>query len=196
MIVESLAIPDVKLLRPRRHIDGRGFFSETYSRRDLRAAGVDESFVQDNHSLSVAEGVVRGLHFQIPPYAQAKLVRVVRGAIFDVVVDLRHGSPSFGQHVVVELSAADWAQLYVPPGFAHGFCTLEPQTEIIYKTSDYYAPSHERGIRWDDADLAIDWPVARDGAVLSKKDSQLPGFAALPRFFEAVRAATRVPHVS
>src|SRR5690349_20632917 len=125
MIVEELALGDVKLLRPRRHIDARGFFSETYSRRDLLAAGIGESFVQDNHSLSSAEGVVRGLHFQIPPHAQAKLVRVTRGAILDVVVDLRHGSRSFRQHVAVELSASDWAQLYVPAGFAHGFCTLE-----------------------------------------------------------------------
>jgi dTDP-4-dehydrorhamnose 3,5-epimerase len=195
MIVESLAIPDVKLLRPRRHIDARGFFSETYSRRDLLAAGIDESFVQDNHSLSVAEGVIRGLHFQIPPHAQAKLVRVARGAILDVAVDLRCGSPSFGRHVAVQLSAADWAQLYIPVGFAHGFCTLEPRTEILYKTSDYYAPSHERGISWDDPDLAIDWPVAPAEAVLSAKDARLPAFASLPVFFDAARADARL-HVS
>jgi dTDP-4-dehydrorhamnose 3,5-epimerase len=195
MIVESLAIPDVKLLRPRRHIDTRGFFSETYSRRDLLAAGIDESFVQDNHSLSVAEGVVRGLHFQIPPHAQAKLVRVARGAILDVAVDLRCGSPSFGQHVAVRLSAADWAQLYIPVGFAHGFCTLEPRTEILYKTSDYYAPSHERGISWDDPDLAIDWPIAPAEAVLSAKDARLPAFASLLAFFDAARADARL-HVS
>jgi dTDP-4-dehydrorhamnose 3,5-epimerase len=195
MIVESLAIPDVKLLRPRRHIDARGFFSETYSRRDLLAAGIDESFVQDNHSLSIAEGVVRGLHFQIPPHAQAKLVRVARGAILDVAVDLRYGSPSFGRHVAVQLSDADWAQLYIPVGFAHGFCTLEPRTEILYKASDYYAPSHERGISWDDPDLAIDWPVAPAEAVLSTKDARLPVFASLPVFFDTARAAARL-HVS
>ena len=196
MIVEELAIADVKLLRPRRHIDARGFFSETYSRRDLLAAGIEESFVQDNHSLSSAEGVVRGLHFQIPPHAQAKLVRVTRGAILDVAVDLRHGSPCFGQHVAVELSASDWAQLYVPAGFAHGFCTLEPQTEIIYKTSDYYAPSHERGIFWRDPDLGIDWPVAATNAILSKKDAQLPGFAALPAHFHAPEVDRLLHHVS
>jgi dTDP-4-dehydrorhamnose 3,5-epimerase len=196
MIVEALAITDVKLLRPRRHLDARGFFSETYSRRDLLAAGIEESFVQDNHSLSCAEGVVRGLHFQIPPHAQAKLVRITRGAILDVVVDLRHGSPSFGRHVAVQLSASDWAQLYVPAGFAHGFCTLEPQTEIIYKTSDYYAPSHERGIFWRDPDLAIDWPIAAAAALLSKKDAQLPGFAALPAYFNVAGAERRLHHVS
>jgi dTDP-4-dehydrorhamnose 3,5-epimerase len=196
MIVESTSISDVKLLRPRRHIDRRGFFSETYSRRDLLAAGITDTFVQDNHSLSVEMGVVRGLHFQIPPHAQAKLIRVVHGAIFDVVIDLRRGSPSFGKHVSLVLSAADWAQLYVPVGFAHGFCTLEPQTEIIYKTSTYYAPEQERGVLWNDPDLAIDWPVGREAAILSEKDTRLPRLASSRTYFEFTRPADRLAAAS
>ena len=172
--VVSLAIPEVKLVTPPIYRDERGFFSETYNSDALAEAGIDAVFVQDNQSLSRAKGVLRGLHFQIEPQAQGKLVRVVRGAIFDVAVDIRPGSPTFGQHVTAILSAANWSQLWIPVGFAHGFCTLEPDTEVVYKVTAPYAPASERGIAFDDADLAIAWPVARGEAILSEKDSRLP----------------------
>ena len=178
-----LAIPDVILVAPVRHQDPRGFFSETYSRRDLRDNGITVDFVQDNHSLSRPPGVVRGLHFQIEPAQQAKLVRVAQGAAFDVAVDLRHGSPTYGKWVAAVLSAENWHQLFIPAGFAHGFCTLQADTEVLYKTSDYYAPEHDRGVAWDDPDLAIEWPVARQDAVLSPKDASQPRLADLPRYF-------------
>ncbi|MBV8651665.1 MAG: dTDP-4-dehydrorhamnose 3,5-epimerase [Alphaproteobacteria bacterium] len=183
MIVEPTLIPDVKLLRMRRHGDARGFFCETYSRRDLHEAGITSDFVQDNHSLSRPRGVLRGLHFQIPPFEQDKLVRVTRGAILDVAVDLRHGSPTFGRHVAAVIAAAEATQLFVPAGFAHGFCTLEEDTEVLYKVSAYYAPQHERGLAFDDPALAIDWPVAATAAILSDKDRHHPRLAALPRLF-------------
>jgi dTDP-4-dehydrorhamnose 3,5-epimerase len=171
-------IPDVKVLVPARFGDARGFFSETYSRRLLReCAGIDCEFVQDNHSLSAGAGVVRGLHYQVPPMAQDKLVRVVRGAILDVAVDVRRGSPTFGRHVSVVLSAENWRQVFVPVGFAHGFVTLEPNTEVVYKVSNYYAPTHERGVRWDDPALGIEWGVSADRAVLSDKDRRYPALA-------------------
>lgn len=178
-----LAIPDVILVEPLRHQDPRGFFSETYSRRDLRETGIAVDFVQDNHSLSCQRGVVRGLHFQIEPAPQAKLVRVTHGAAFDVAVDLRHGSPTYGKWVSAVLSAENWQQLFVPAGFAHGFCTLQPDTELLYKTSDYYAPECDRGVAWNDPDLAIDWPIAPQEAVLSPKDANQPRLADLPRYF-------------
>lgn len=183
MIVEPTCLPDVKLLRMRQHRDERGFFSETYSRRSLADIGIDSDFVQDNHSFSEPRGVIRGLHFQIPPFAQDKLVRVVRGAIFDVAVDLRHGSPSYGQHVAQIIRADDWTQLFVPVGFAHGFSTLEPATEVLYKVSAYYAPAYDRGLRWDDPALAIAWPVAPHQAILSEKDRHHPTLASLPVHF-------------
>jgi dTDP-4-dehydrorhamnose 3,5-epimerase len=185
MIVEPLAIPEVKRLLPVIHRDGRGAFSETYSRRALKDAGIDITFVQDNHSISRSKGVVRGLHFQCPPHAQAKLVRVARGAIFDVAVDIRRGSPTYGRHVSTILSAENWAQLLVPIGFAHGFCTLEPDTEVIYKTTDYYAPQTELGIRWDDPDLGIEWPVKSADAILSEKDRRYPRLAEIEPVFVA-----------
>ena len=181
-VIETL-IADVKLIRPVRHADHRGFFSEVFSQRALQAAGIGVAMVQDNHSLSRARGTVRGLHFQVPPHAQAKLVRVVRGAILDVAVDLRHGSPSFGRHVAAVLDAQSGAQLFIPEGFAHGFCTLEPETEIVYKVSAYYAPTHDRGVRWNDAVLGIDWPDFADEALMSGRDQALPGFADLPAWF-------------
>ena len=181
-VIETL-IADVKLIRPVRHTDHRGFFSEVFSQRALQAAGIGVAMVQDNHSLSRARGTVRGLHFQVPPHAQAKLVRVVRGAILDVAVDLRHGSPSFGRHVAAVLDAEAGAQLFIPEGFAHGFCTLEPETEIVYKVSAYYAPAHDRGVRWNDPVLGIDWPDFADEALMSGRDRALPCFADLPGWF-------------
>ena len=184
MQVQSLAIPAVKLITPKIHRDGRGFFSETYNARSLaEAAGIDAVFVQDNHSLSVEAGVVRGLHFQIAPSAQDKLVRVARGSIFDVAVDIRRGSPTYGQHVTAVLSAENWAQLWVPKGFAHGYCTLERDTEVIYKVTDVYAPDCDRGIMWNDAALGIVWPAAAKATTLSAKDLKLPMFADLPAYF-------------
>ena len=183
MMIEHTRIPDVKLLHMRRHRDVRGFFSETFSRRTLANAGIDCEFVQDNHSFSGPRGVVRGLHFQIAPFAQDKLVRVIRGAILDVAVDLRQHSPTYGQHVRQFIRAEDWMQLFIPTGFAHGFCTLEPDTEVLYKVSAYYSPVHDRGLRWDDPQLGIDWPIAADEALVSDKDRGLPRFADLPVHF-------------
>ena len=167
-------IPEVRLLSPQRFQDERGFFSETWSRPRLREQGIDVDFVQDNHSLSREVGTVRGLHFQTPPFAQAKLVRVTRGAILDVAVDLRRGSPTFGRHVSAIVSAEAWNQIFVPVGFAHGFCTLEPDTEVIYKVDNVYAPKCDRGLRWNDPALGIAWPVDEARATLSAKDQQHP----------------------
>lgn len=169
-------IPDVKILVPKKLADQRGFFSETFNRKFLADAGIDVEFVQDNHSLSVHKGVIRGLHYQIPPMAQAKLVRVVRGAILDVAVDIRRTSPTCGRHVATLLSAENWRQIFVPVGFAHGFVTLEPNTEVLYKVSNYYSPQHERGIRWNDPDLAVDWGIDANAAILSKRDLEHPLF--------------------
>ena len=183
MKVERLAIPDVILLTPQRFGDSRGFFSETFRVDRVAEAGIDLAFVQDNHSLSRDPGVVRGLHCQLDPHAQGKLVRCVRGAIWDVAVDARQGSPTYGRHVAAELSAENWAQLWVPPGFLHGFCTLQPDTEVIYKVTALYDRASERGVLWDDPDLAIAWPVAPADAVLSDKDRVLPRWADAPALF-------------
>ena len=142
--------------------------------------GIPADFVQDNHSFSSAKGVVRGLHFQIKPHAQGKLVRVARGAIFDVALDIRGGSPTFGRHVSTILSAENWAQIWIPEGFAHGFCTLEPNTEVLYKTTAYYSPECSRGIKWDDPALGIAWPADPDDVVLSDADRNFPRLADLP----------------
>lgn len=174
---KSLEIPDVLLVAPARFGDDRGFFSETYSESTFSDLGMNARFVQDNHSLSRSKGVVRGLHYQAPPHAQGKLVRVVRGRIFDVAVDIRRGSPTYGRHVGVELSADNWQQLWVPVGFAHAFCTLEDNTEVIYKVTDYYAPECDAGIQWNDPDLCIAWPISVAEAVLSAKDMKLPRLA-------------------
>jgi dTDP-4-dehydrorhamnose 3,5-epimerase len=181
--VERLAIPDVLLIEPKRFGDARGFFSEVWSRKALAEAGLDTEFVQDNHSLSREVGVVRGLHFQTPPSAQGKLVRVVRGAILDVAVDIRRGSATYGRHVSAVLSAENWRQLWVPRGFAHGFCTLEPDTEVIYKVDAYYDRAADKGLLWNDPALGIEWPVAAAEAVLSDKDRVQPPLAELPAFF-------------
>lgn len=174
MNIASLSIPDVKVLKPDRFGDQRGFFSETYNRRTLAKCGIELEFVQDNHTLSRSMGTIRGLHYQSPPFAQDKLVRVVRGSVLDVAVDLRRGSPTYGRHVAAVISAKAWNQILVPIGFAHGFCTLTPDTEIIYKTTNYYSHEHDHGILWTDPDLGIDWPVSKEEGVLSSKDRCLP----------------------
>ena len=173
----------VILIEPKRFGDHRGFFAETYSCRTYASLGVNVAFVQDNHSLSAAVGTVRGLHFQAPPHAQAKLVRCGRGAIFDVAVDIRLGSPTYGKWAGFTLSAENGAQLYVPAGFAHGFVTLEADSEIVYKCSDYYAPEAEGALRWDDPAIGIEWPIIGD-AILSEKDANAPLLADLCSPFE------------
>ena len=180
--VQPLGPPGLLLIKLKRFGDARGFFSETYNERSFRSAGVDCAFVQDNYSLSAEKGTVRGLHFQTPPFAQAKLIRVLRGSVMDVVVDLRRGSTSYGTHVSAELSAANWHQLFIPEGFAHGFCTLEPDTEIAYKVSSYYAPDADAGIVWNDPALGIKWPDFA-GSQVSAKDAVLPKFDQLPHVF-------------
>ncbi|WBY16908.1 dTDP-4-dehydrorhamnose 3,5-epimerase [Erythrobacteraceae bacterium WH01K] len=177
MQVDQTALPGCLILTPRRFGDDRGWFSEVYSKRALADAGITCDFVQDNHSLSRDAGTVRGLHYQSPPHAQAKLVRVASGAVRDVAVDFREGSPTFGQHVVVELSAENGRQLFIPAGFLHGFVALQPDTELLYKCSDFYAPECDGTIRFDDPDLAIDWGIAREDAVLSAKDAAAPSLA-------------------
>ncbi len=173
-VFRRLPLDGVIEVIPDRFADDRGFFSETF-RADLWAAnGIDAVFVQDNHSLSLSVGVLRGLHYQQPPFAQAKLVRVTRGVVFDVAVDLRRGSPNFGHWVNVELSAEKGNQLYLPVGFAHGFLTLAPETEFQYKVSAYYSKDHDRTIRFDDPDIGIIWPETEAGFILSEKDSKAP----------------------
>ena len=178
MMIETTPLPDVFLVTPRRFGDARGFFAETWSRPRMAEAGIDIDFVQDNHSVSEAAGTVRGLHFQTPPHAQAKLVRCGRGRLFDVAVDIRRGSPTYGKSVGVELSFENGRQLYIPAGFAHGFMTLEPGTEIVYKCSDIYAPGAEGSVRWDDPDIGIDWPLP-GAPILSEKDAAAPLLADL-----------------
>jgi dTDP-4-dehydrorhamnose 3,5-epimerase len=181
--IERQGIPDVLAITPPIFRDERGFFSETYNEKALAAAGITAHFVQDNQSLSVQKGVVRGLHFQRPPHAQGKLIRVTRGAILDVAVDVRKGSPTFGQHVAVELSAENWKQLWVPEGFAHGFCTLVENTEVNYKVTSFYAAESDAGLAWNDPALGIPWPVDSAAAQLSAKDQKLPLLADMPAAF-------------
>ena len=174
MQITPLAIPDVLLIEPRRHGDARGFFSETYSRNALAAAGFDREFVQDNHSLSPKRGTLRGLHFQTPPHSQDKLLRVTRGAMLDVAVDIRRGSPTFGQHVAIELSAENWRQLLVPKGFAHGFVSLSDDAAVTYQVSAFYTPESEGGARWYDPAFDIEWPVPV--VDMSVKDRHWPDY--------------------
>ena len=174
LTVEATALDGVFVLTPRRFGDDRGFFSETWNARRMAEHGLDLDFVQDNQSLSRAAGTVRGLHYQAPPHAQDKLVRCGRGRLIDVAVDARRGSPTFGQWLAVELSAETGRQLFVPKGFLHGFATLEPETEILYKCTDYYAPESDGAVRFDDPDLAIDWGIAPGRAILSEKDARAP----------------------
>ncbi len=186
MIVHRLALPDLLELYPAKHGDHRGFFSEVWSDAMFAEQGLSPHFVQDNHSFSVEAGVLRGLHYQAPPFAQAKLVRVVRGSIFDVAVDIRLGSPTYGQWEGLTISAEAWNQIFVPEGFAHGFLTLEPNTEVLYKVTAPYAPAHDRAIRFDDPTIGVEWPLDR-APTLSDKDRAAPLFAEVePAFtFEA-----------
>ncbi len=174
MMVTSLEISDVKVVRPIIHIDSRGFFSEVHNSSNLREKGISSTFVQDNHSLSKAIGVLRGLHYQVPPFGQDKLVRVVSGKIWDVAVDIRPNSPSYKKWVAQEISRENWLQIFVPQGFAHGFVTLEEKTEVIYKTSNFYSPEHQRSISWNDVSLNIDWPFEKNLLQMSENDSNAP----------------------
>jgi dTDP-4-dehydrorhamnose 3,5-epimerase len=167
MLVETTRLPGVLVITPRVFSDPRGFFFESYNQETFRSNGIDTLFVQDNHSKSV-RNALRGLHFQLPPTEQVKLVRVVRGTIWDVAVDIRAGSPTFGHWLGVELSAENFRQLLIPAGYAHGFCVMSEEAEVLYKASQIYSPQHERGILWNDADLAIDWPI--DSPLLSERD--------------------------
>src|SRR5262245_42859602 len=182
--ISSLAPEGLKLLHSMRISDIRGYFAETYVRRDFVASGMVHEFTQDNESMSRSVGTVRGLHFQIPPFAQTKLVRVTRGKILDVVVDLRHSSRSYGKHLTIELSADSGDQLLVPRGFAHGFCTLEPDCIVFYKVDNVYSAEHERGVHWADEDLGIPWPVSPSMAIVSERDGGLPRFRELPVYFK------------
>lgn len=182
-IIET-EIPDVKILVPRRYKDARGYFAETYNQKILSEIGIEATFVQDNQSMSAETGVIRGLHYQIGPMAQVKLVRVLRGAILDVALDIRRASPTFGRHVSVRLNAEDGKQVLIPLGFAHGFATLQPNTEVFYKVSDYYSPAHERGIRWNDPALGIDWGVDESSAILSERDRAHPMFQEAADLFD------------
>lgn len=175
--VRRTDIEGVLILTPKRWADPRGFFVETFNAERWKAAGLACDFVQDNHSYSAEAGTVRGLHYQAPPRAQGKLVRVMRGSVIDVAVDIRRGSPTYGRHVRALLSAENGAQLFVPPGFLHGFATLEPHTDVAYKVTDYYSQPHDGGVFWNDPDLAIDWGIDPMRAVLSEKDARAPRFA-------------------
>lgn len=176
-------IPGVIEIRPKRFEDSRGYFAETFRKSVLEEAGVDADFVQGNRSLSRAVGTVRGLHFQMPPFAQAKLVGVLRGAIYDVAVDVRRNSATFGKYVGATLTADNGAQLYIPVGFAHGFCTLEPDTEVAYSVTAYYSGKDDRGVSWADPAIGIDWPLAGAEAQLSDKDARAPNLADAPDLF-------------
>lgn len=190
MHVKQLELDGVFTVSSRRIGDDRGYFSETFRQNAFCENVGDFHFVQDNQSLSAERGTVRGLHFQLGPRAQGKLVRSVAGAIFDVAVDLRSGSPTFGQHVSVELSADNGLQLWIPPGFAHGFCTLTENTIVAYKVTDYYSPEHDRGLLWSDPQVAIQWPLNGTSAHLSEKDARQPTLSELGEVFRYEGAAT------
>lgn len=182
--INRLAIPDVVKIVPTRHGDERGYFCEVFKDAWFRQHVADVAFVQDNQSVSVAKGTVRGLHFQLDPLAQGKLVHCPRGAIYDVAVDIRRGSPTYGRWVAAELSSENGAQLWIPAGFAHGFATLVPDTIVHYKVTAPYSASHDRGLRWNDDDIDIDWPIERDDAILSDKDRTQPRLSELSHHFE------------
>ena len=181
--ITPLAIPDVVLIQPAKFGDARGFFSEVWSDAALSDAGLDLNFVQDNHSYSAQQGVLRGLHFQKPPFAQDKLVRCTRGKILDVAVDIRKGSPHFGKWVSAEISADNWTQILVPKGFAHGFVTLTPDCEVLYKVTNPYSRECDAGIAWNDPDIAVDWCLGGSSPVLSDKDSIAPKLSAIDTGF-------------
>ena len=183
MQIQHLAIDGVILITPAKRLDARGFFSEIYRRDSFQVAGISTEFVQDNHVFSVQSGVLRGMHFQTPPHAQGKLVRCTRGTILDVAVDIRKGSPTFGRHVAVELSASNWKQLWIPPGFAHGYLTLEANAEVIYKVTDYWAPECERGLAWNDPEVGIDWGMPEGQLTLAEKDRSNPRLSELELIF-------------
>ncbi len=183
MVFRECALQGLLEIIPARHQDERGYFSEIFRAEQFQNIGGGVHFIQENQSLSGKIGTLRGLHFQTPPFAQAKLMRCIAGAIFDVTVDLRVGSPSYGQWAGVELSAELGNRLWIPHGFAHGFCTLQPDTIVSYKVSEYYSAAHDKGLAWDDADLAIDWPKIADVATLSAKDRVQPKLADLPQYF-------------
>ncbi len=183
MKIEPLAIPEVKLITPPKFGDSRGFFSETWSSAKLKARGFDEYFVQDNQSFSAQKGTLRGLHCQAQPFVQGKLVRVIRGAIWDVAVDIRQGSPTYGKWAAAEISAENWAQIWVPGGFLHGFITLTENTEVIYKVTGDYDKASERAVIWNDPALGIDWPVPPEGVILSDKDKIAPAFNPADHWF-------------
>jgi len=183
MHIRTLQIPGPVVIVPRKFSDARGFLSETYIDAVFSAKVAPVRFVQENHTYTEHAGTIRGIHFQVPPHAQGKLVRVVRGAIFDVALDLRAGSSHFGRCAAVELSATAWDQLWIPEGFGHGFCTLEPHTEVIYKMTAPYRPESERGIAWNDPDLAIAWPLGQREAILSDRDRRHPRLADTPKCF-------------
>ena len=180
---QRLAIPEVILITPKRHGDDRGFFSETYREHEYAEAGISGPFVQDNQAYSKQAGVLRGLHFQVPPTAQGKLINCTQGKIFDVAVDIRRSSPTFGQYVSAELSSANGTQLFVPTGFAHGYMTLVEDCMVQYKVTAYYSPEDERGLAWDDADIGIDWPSGFARPTLSEKDAALPQLKDLKQVF-------------
>ena len=182
MLIEDTALEGVKILTPARHGDARGFFSESWNAQRMAGAGLDYDFVQDNHSMSAAVGTLRGLHYQSPPHAQAKLVRCGRGAFYDVVVDIRVGSASYGQWLGVDLSFDNGKQLLIPTGFLHGFVTRQPDTEIIYKCTDFYAPDCDGAVRWDDPAIGIDWGLSGD-PLLSAKDADAPLLADIGSVF-------------
>ena len=182
-VIES-KINGVKVLHPQMFEDDRGAFCETYNKRALAEAGINTEFVQDNYCRNPCKGTVRGLHFQTSPHAQAKLIWVVRGTVQDVVVDLRHGSPTFGEHECFNLSAENLRQVFIPAGLAHGYCTLEADTEVAYKVDAFYAPEHEGGLLWSDTGLEIDWPVSAGEATVSERDRGFPRFDELPKIFQ------------
>jgi dTDP-4-dehydrorhamnose 3,5-epimerase len=183
MQITKLEIPDVLLIEPRRLEDARGYFMEVLHEKTFKMNVADVHFVQDNEAMSVAIGTMRGLHFQKPPAAHGKLVRVLNGAVYDVAVDIRHGSPSFGKHVAVELDASAGNMLWIPPGFAHGYCTLKNDSLVAYKITDFYSAEHDTGIVWNDPQIGINWPVNTSDAILSEKDRLLPLLADVPPFF-------------
>jgi len=189
MNVRTTKLQGVLVLQPRRFADARGYFAEVYTERVFHQAGITAAFVQDNQSYSVHQGTIRGLHVQLPPAAQAKLVRVIRGRVYDVAVDLRVGSPTYGRWIAERLSADGGEQIYVPSGFAHGFCTLEADTEVAYKVDSYYAPAYDSGIIWNDPTLNIPWPLSPDAVIVSDKDRKLGTFAAFASPFRYRRVA-------